>query len=131
MDTFGRHKDDTMYLLLHFVKSTIANFDTKFAGFEIVVCFHMKILSNAFYGFSLLSYIISFGEVVPPSVNLTSNVKMERKYHHDFKDLEVFCCLSWCWIELTWHVYACTLLCLIIMVGCINSLAGHLLNDCV
>ena len=69
----------------------MANFDTKFAGFEIVVCFHMKILSNAFYGFSLLSYIISFGEVVPPSVNLTSNVKMERKYHHDFKDLEVFC----------------------------------------
>ena len=42
VDTFGRHKDDTMYLLLHFVKSTIANFDTKFAGFEIVVCFQMK-----------------------------------------------------------------------------------------
>ena len=48
------------------------------------------------------------------------NVKMEQKYHHDFKDLEVFCCLSWCycWIELTtgsfWHVYACTLRCLMI-----------------
>ena len=104
------YKDDTMYrLLLHYVKSTMANFDTKFAGFEIVVCFHMKILSNAFYGFSLLSYIISFGEVVPPSVNLTS--KMERKYHHYFKDLEAFCCLNLKLvldIELTtgwfWHV---------------------------